>query len=74
MDLTLADLQSDIIAQLRTSGASLKCEDWRDTSRVHNWRHYIDPHIRKAWIELSDEARGLAYLLAERDASREEWD
>ena len=59
------------LAQL---GAKHRDADFEHAGRVHEWRNYVPREVRAIWHELSDDARGVAYLIAEEAAGREEWD
>jgi hypothetical protein len=45
-----------------------------DLGTPHEWRNYIPNHLRHTWRNLSEEARWLAYLFAERQARGEKWE
>jgi hypothetical protein len=53
---------------------SLDDPQWLKAGRVHDWRNYVPQVIRLRWVELSDEARAVAFVIADVAASREEWD
>lgn len=41
---------------------------------VHDWRNYVPEEIRAVWGQLSKETRAAVFLMADRQASCEEWD
>jgi hypothetical protein len=45
-----------------------------DDNRVHNWRNYVDNRFILEWNTLSEEVKLVIFLMAERQANREEWD
>ena len=55
---------ADVIDQPEFSGAG----------RVHDWRNYIPSTLRALWNRLSTEARVVAVIMADCQASQEEWD
>lgn len=40
----------------------------------HNWRHHVPEDVQDMWDELPIEARMVALLMAEEQASQEEWE
>lgn len=44
-----------------------------DNSRVHNWHNYIDPYLAEVWVNLSEETRAVAAIMANDRATNEEW-
>jgi hypothetical protein len=42
--------------------------------RVHEWRNHVPHEIKTIWATLSDRERKLVAIMAERQASAEEWD
>jgi len=52
----------------------LREPDFKNKRRVHDWRNYIDAVLQPIWGELSLEARFIAFILAETQASKEEWE
>lgn len=71
-----ADETAVIINDLKRIGAKYRDEDWDERSyihnRLHNWRRYINPGLREIWAALSDEARGVAFSVADDIANAEE--
>ena len=47
---------------------------WGDGGRVHNWRNYVPPRLKKIWHHLSMEAKVVIYIMADEQASDEVWD
>lgn len=43
-------------------------------TRVHDWRNYVPEEIRAVWGQLSKETRAAVFLMADMQASSEEWD
>lgn len=48
--------------------------NWDEYDRVHNWRNYIPKALREHWHELSEDARLVAFYMAESRASSEDWE
>jgi hypothetical protein len=42
--------------------------------RVHDWRNYIMEHLIILWDDLSRETRMAIAMIAQKQASEEEWD
>lgn len=42
--------------------------------RIHNWRNYVPEYLKALWSKLSLDQRLIIYVMAERQASKEEWD
>jgi hypothetical protein len=73
--MMLSELRGDVVARLRELGANVRNETFAKQGRyIHDWQRYIPENVRGAWPTLSDEARGIAYLIAEQQADAEEWD
>jgi hypothetical protein len=53
---------------------SLADPQWAKAGRVHDWRNYVPQVIRIRWTDLSDDARAVAFVIADEAAAREEWD
>jgi hypothetical protein len=47
---------------------------WETRSETYDWRNYVPPQLRAAWLQMSDEARAAAAIVAQEVALREEWD
>ncbi len=47
---------------------------WNKTNKCHDWRNYISSEVQEVWEHLPLLARLVAYLSAEEQAGREEWD
>jgi hypothetical protein len=43
-------------------------------TRVHDWRNHVPKTIEKVWSHLSEEARLVAIMMAEEEASNENWE
>jgi hypothetical protein len=48
--------------------------DWNAGGCVHNWRNYIPECVQDMWADLPEEARVIAWAMAEDIAGREEWE
>ena len=48
--------------------------NWETGGRVHNWKTYIFDSIRLQWSALPLEAKVIAFIMAEQQASCEEWE
>lgn len=64
MDLEISDYDRERIEN----------PQWGSTGRVHDWRNYIPDAVQANWERLSLETRLVAYCMAEKQASDEEWD
>lgn len=53
---------------------TLQHESWTDLRQIHNWRNHIPDMIQALWGVLGDDARLVAYVMAEKVANNEEWD
>lgn len=47
---------------------------WEITNKVHNWRNYIPESLKKCWTAMSLEGRMVLYLMANHQATNEEWE
>lgn len=47
---------------------------FKEAQKIHDWRNYISPPMIKTWDSLSLESKLIAYVFAEEQASKEEWD
>lgn len=47
---------------------------FEDAGKIHDWRNYVPRKIKKVWDLLDNEARVVAFYLAQLEADREEWD
>lgn len=47
---------------------------FNDSSRVHNVMNHIDSELIEVWEDLHPQARAIAYIKAEEEASNEEWE
>ena len=47
---------------------------WEETSRIHNWRNYIPDVVKENWKYLSWDAKAIAFLMAEEQVNKEEWE
>lgn len=72
---------SELEDLLKKSGYSLQTVDGlRDASFdvrgqwVHDFQRYIPDEIRSIWGELSDEARVVAFVIAQGVADAEDWE
>jgi len=52
----------------------LNSPNWNEGGRVHNWRNHIPEVVEKCWEQLPLAARVVAYVMAEKQASMEEWE
>jgi hypothetical protein len=48
--------------------------DFKHKSRVHDWRNYIPYEFQKIWKELPLLSRVILVIMAEEQATAEEWD
>lgn len=48
--------------------------DWNNNHKVHDWKNYVPEIVQELWNELTMESRMIAYMMAEQQASNEEWD
>jgi hypothetical protein len=62
------------LEQLHALGKDLREPKFEEAGRVHEWRNYVPDEIQALWAQLSDEARGAVYFVAEEAAGREDWD
>ena len=46
----------------------------RPRYRAHDWRNHLHSGIEAIWEDLSEEARLVAFILAEEAADNEEWE
>ena len=45
-----------------------------EATRVHDWRNYVPEIVQELWPDLSEDAKAIAYLMAEERASSEVWE
>ena len=48
--------------------------EFEKTTRVHDWRNYIPNTLQAVWPMLEFETRLVAVIMADEQASNEEWD
>ena len=48
--------------------------DFEEKNRIHNWKNYIPSQFKKVWPELTIEIKLSFYIMAELQASAEDWD
>jgi hypothetical protein len=48
--------------------------DWKNTTKVHDWRNHIPYFIQEAWETFSEEQQEVFKRWAEELADREEWE
>lgn len=51
----------------------LREEDFKDVSKVHDWRNYVPHEIRVNWINLTEREHKIIYLLCYERVDLEEW-
>jgi hypothetical protein len=68
---TLAEIRKALRIGDTPTDKDLREEDFRDKSRVHDWRNYAADH---RWKKMNDLERLLDYAQAEQSADNEEWD
>jgi hypothetical protein len=57
------------------NGISSWCDPrWDEVSKVHDWRNHVPSSVYQVWDMLPAEARLVAFVMAQEQASREEWD
>ncbi len=56
------------------SDADLKDIDFKNKSRVHEWKNYVQDFYVKNWQDLTYRERVIIYCEAEYQADKEEWD
>ena len=54
--------------------SDLDTPDFAESMRVHDWRNHVPSDIVDAWPRLSLDARAVAYIMAQAEADREEWE
>ena len=47
--------------------------DWKNNTKVHDWRNYVSEEIELIWDTFSDVQKYFIYKNAENEASNEEW-
>ena len=48
--------------------------DWDTVQICHNWRQYVPAEVKNAWDVLNQDAKIVAYTMANAIAEQEEWD
>lgn len=59
---------------LRKLGRDAACVEFAKAGKVHDWRNHVPDELVECWLELTDEARGVAVVFARAAADREEWE
>lgn len=54
--------------------AEIENPDFSNIDKCHDWKNYIPDKLTQRWNEISTETRVVAFLLAEEQASNEEWE
>lgn len=47
---------------------------FEETGKVHDWRNYIPDEFIEEWEQLTLREKQIIYILAEKQASNEEWE
>jgi len=68
---TLLEIRKALAVDNDPTDKELRDENFKDKSRVHNWRNYAANH---KWTKMTDLERLLDYAQAEKAANNEEWD
>lgn len=53
--------------------AEIMSPDWSGGGKVHNWRTYISPEVRKIWDTFTPEQKKVLHQAAEDTAGKEDW-
>lgn len=48
--------------------------DFQFAEKCHDWRNHVPAIVMQEWPNLSRDAREVAFVMAAKLASREEWD
>lgn len=54
--------------------SALENPEFENADKVHDWRNHVPQKLVEDWELLGDEARAVAFYMAELQADREEWD
>ncbi len=68
---TLSEIRKALGVGDTPTDDELRKEDFKDKSRVHNWRNYAAGY---RWKKMTDLERIIDYAQAEQAANNEEWD
>lgn len=73
---TLADGHDEEYRQMQQQRVLKECNEphFEETTRVHDWRNYIPDEVAETWEEFPLEARLAMWMMAEKQASNEEWE
>lgn len=66
------DLFQDYTEQLST--IDINNPDFKNKSKVHDWRNYVPFDWQKNWEQLTERERKIIFVMAEIQADKEEWD
>lgn len=48
--------------------------DFKNTSKVHDWRNYVPYDWQKNWEQFTERERQIIAVMAQSQADKEEWD
>lgn len=48
--------------------------DFKNTSKVHDWRNYVPYDWQKNWEQFTERERQIIAVMAQSKADKEEWD
>lgn len=61
------------LTQIIPSDSTLEHVDFSKTDKVHDWRNYVG-EFKDCWDELTLREKQIIFIMADRQASNEEWD
>lgn len=63
----------DILSNNREIGV-MDNPQFDKSRKCHDWRNYVPVNLRKAWKDLTYEARIACFIVAKKQADSEDWD
>lgn len=61
------------LTQLLPQNSQLEHEKFNNVGKVHDWRNYVGEFV-DCWSELTPRERQIIFVMANEQASKEEWD
>lgn len=52
----------------------LQNPEFEKASKIHDWRNYVPDEFEKEWNNLTLREKQIIFVLADKQASEEEWD
>lgn len=63
----------ELLKEYRNIGL-IEDPQFNKSRKCHDWRNYVPDKIRDIWGALSNEARIMVFITAEKQANLEDWD